>query len=669
MLGQRRSGNVSLIIGRLIIIAHLAWCCQPFLIVSNTHSSIRRHPWSLYAEKKPPVVAVVGGDLGGVVAACTLAQQQQSAKEVWLLTGHANILHGFTTATTPILPDVLTFQENNRQLIFERYGSGGRELAGILAKQCTPLRAKQWLEEQGVILQQGDPGSSSSIMATLVGETSLFVHPKCDLQQILLKSLETCQVKIKTNVKMDSISCNKPGFTIRHQNNGTNRLDVDILILAGDGNDIPKAPLLSATKAANSSPTAAKAKKPIALESSMLEMADEPMSLKDQLKLEKQRQGDAKRIKMDLMVQADLHADFLEDLSKQEQRTLAKKRKKEAKKQKEQQKQTKKGTVDAVNSDNDLVEDLTTDKNVEEDANDEDEGPTAANSAITTSSAAINTLALATELGHNVTKEAIGMFSFMVNTRGILEGCAKSVVPKARVRCKVDTPSRGRLPKWDGPLLVSQGEVSGPAALRLSTLIAHEIAAAGNQGTLQIHFAPDVGGVEEVEAALLEAADPVSSVLKSACPLIHREVDYDDYDVETGDFRSVEFPLVPKRLWGNLCRQAGITASKLKWKDLPPATVQALARLLVDSPLAITGIRPCENVMAGGVSLKEVNMAECQSQKVKGLFLCGSVIDVHGFDGGFNPLASLASGYVVGSHALYSMQEPKLTHDSGSRPR
>lgn len=655
MLGQRRIGGLHNLCC-LIIVAHWACCCQAFLSVSNQPS----HPcWSLSAEKRP-VVAVVGGDLGGVVAACTLAQQQ-SAAQVWLFTGHDEILHGFLP-TTPLLPDVTM---DNRQLI-DRYGNGGRELAGILAKQCTPLRAKQWLEEQGILLQQqGDPGS---VMATLLGETPLFVHPQGNVPQILRNSLETCHVKIETNVKIDSISSNRAGFTILRQ--GTNRLDVDILVLAGDGHDIPNTLCLSATKATSPIAAAAKAKKVKALELlSLLEMADEPMSLKDQLKLEKQRQGDAKRVKMDGMVQADIHV-AMEDLSKQQQRTLAKKRKKEVKKQKEEQKQTKKGTVAVVNSE-DLVEELTTNNvQVVEDPSAEEEDSTATNAAaMTDSSAAINTLALATELGHTVTKEAIGMFSFMVPTRGLLEGCAKSIVPKARVRCKVETPSRGRLPKWDGPLLMSQGEVSGPAALRLSTIIAHEIAVAQNQGTLQIHFAPDVGGVEEVEAALLEAANPVSSVLKTQCPLIHREVDYDDYDVEMGEFRSVEFPLVPKRLWGNLCRQAGITASKMKWKDLSPGTVQALARLLVDSPLAITGIRPCENVMAGGVSLKEINMAECQSQKVKGLFLCGSVIDVHGFDGGFNPLASLASGYVVGSHALCSVQEPQLKHDMGSEPR
>ncbi|CAB9506926.1 HI0933-like protein [Seminavis robusta] len=647
-----------MLLPRIILLLALFECCHSFL---STSSKSARAPRSLLYAEQRPVIAVVGGDLAGVVSACTIAQHQQQQKhqpaQVWLLTGHAQILEGLV-ATAPILPDLTL---DNRQLI-ERFGSGGRELAGILAKQCTPLKAKEWLEEQGVVLQEAGDATGT---ATLVGETALNVHPKCDLRQKLMDTLDTCQVKVETNVKVASISYNKPGFTITRGDQGSN-LEVDVVVLAGDYQEVPNTPIYATTgKGSTTSATSSK-KKTIDLDSLLAEIEDEPMSLKDQMKLEEKRKGDAKKKKMDSLIHASGGSADMESLSKQEQRTLAKKRKKEAKIQKQQLKQSKKGPSAGSTSSRELSDDR--DEYSPDKEEDSEELP--AIDKTTRSTAAINALELATGLGHATTKESIGMFSFMFPTRGILEGCAKAIVPKARLRCRLDNNSAkgpNRLPKWEGPLLVSQGEIAGPAAWRLSTLIAQDMAAAGNQGTVQIHFAPDIGGVEEVEAALIESANPVASVLKAPCPLLHREIDYDDYDMETGDFKSIEFPLVPKRLWGNLCRQAGITTNKLKWKDLPPANVQALARLLVDSSLPITGIRPHDNVWAGGVSLKDINMAECQSQNIKGLFLCGSAIDVHGFNGGFNALACVATGFVAASHIMKLVGEDENEGDGSQQ--
>lgn len=576
-----------------------------------------------------PVVAVVGGDLAGVVAASKIATESPTA-EVLLLTGLSNILEGFKAASSPILPDLAL---ENRILI-ERYGGGGRELAGILAKKCTPLQAKEWLEEQGVILQD-----ESSTMTALLNEKPLFVSPKCDLQQVLQDHLERAQVAIQTNVNVTSISCNKPGFILDLERGEP--VKADVVILANDCREIPPTPILAAK--ATDTTTSSKSKAPSYLDLDFDD--DEPLSLKDQMKLEKKRKSDAKKKKMDQLVQAD--EINVNELSKQELRTLTKKRKKEAQKNKKRKYKANESPTSSGESD------------PTEDAADNNDSADEESSDVF-SFQGIDTAALAQKIGHTVTKESLGCFSFIVPDRGALEGCSKSIVPKARVRCKVENVPKGRagrLPKLESPLLISQGEVSGPGASRLSTLIAHEMAHSGNRGTLHVHFAPDVGSVQDLAATLLAVADPASSVLKSDCPLVHREVDYDDYDFETGDFRSVEFPLVPKDLWGNLCRQAGITVAKLKWKEVPPCSVQNLARLLVDCQLPITGIRPQESVMAGGVCLKELNMGECQSQLVPGLFLCGSTIDVHGFDGGFTPLAALATGFVAGGNAAKAVKE------------
>lgn len=661
-------------------------CCLAFLPLPNldqrrVDNRKKRHllQHTLHAEKShPPVVAIIGNDLAGVVAACSLAETLATTTReatICLLTGHSYLLEGIMTTTTdnnvPLLPDLTL---DNRQLI-ERYGNGGRELAGLLAKQCTPLSAKEWLEHHNIIVQQGSSNTddTSSIMTTLLQETPLFVRPNCHLPEIFQNHLNAYKVQIQTNVQIKAIhisSVNSAKFQIE-LDNGNNDLFADVVILAGDYQEISSTPILvtPSFEEVNSKAKATTTKQPL-LDLDLFDTEDS-LSFKDQMILKKKRQKQAKKQKLDDLVAAvegvvdkEESSSLVKELSKHELRQLQKKRKKEIKRQKEQQKQTRKAPSPSSLED-DLLSKVEPKEEEEEVTNN---GDSVVSPSLTSSSSPnIDTVALAKTLGHTVVEESFSSFTFMVPTRGILDGCSKAIVPKARLRCKVENPTNkgGRLPKWEGPLFMAQGEVSGPAALRLSSLITHDMAQSGYRGKLQIHFAPDIGGVEDLEKILLEVADPTDIVLKSSCPLVHREVDYDDYDIETGDFRSIAFPLIPDRLWNNLCQHAGITSSKLRWKDLPPASVQNLARAMVDCPLTITGIRPTnENVRAGGVSLKEVNMAECQSQLVEGLFLCGPALDIHGFDGGFNPLASFATGYVAGTNTVDFLKKlPVTKHD------
>lgn len=525
-------------------------------------------------------------------------------------------------------------------------------MAGILAKHCSPLQAKEWLEEQRIVLQE--ESSSDDIISTLLKEKPLFVSPECNLRDVLQENLERANVNVLCNAAIQDISSNNNLFAIEVV--GSDNLQADILILADDYRDGNQEPILAAAANDNDGRKQGKG------QSLSFDFDDdeEPMSLKDQMLLKKkQRRQDKKQTMEDMVNDDDVN---FKALSKQDQQILANKRKKEVKQQK---KQLKKRTSLSIyyDDDDDSSDSARTDTDAvaqtKVDMSNSDAVPAAAPSTTT-----LNSLMLAKKLGHTIVDESPGMFDFLVPTQGVLEGCVKAViVPKARLRCKVETPpakrkkkdgkasNNSRLPKVEGPLVISQGKVSGPGALRLSTLIAHEMVESGHRGTLQIHFAPDIGGVEDLTQVLMETVDPSASVLDSPCPLAHREIDYDDYDYETGNFMTVELPLVPNELWSNLCQQAGIKLSSLKWKDVPRNSVQSLARLLVDCPLTITGIRPKDNILAGGVSLREVDMAGCESRKVDGLFLCGSSLDLHGFDGGFNPLLSIATGRVAGSCA------------------
>jgi predicted flavoprotein YhiN len=270
---------------------------------------------------------------------------------------------------------------------------------------------------------------------------------------------------------------------------------------------------------------------------------------------------------------------------------------------------------------------------------------------------------LARCLKHTVIDPAPGLFIFSVDgTDALMQECANihQLIPKSRLRCRLQAPPRrktssGALPnnKFEGSFLIANGnELTGSAAWRLSALAARDLYEGDYKGAIHIHFAPDIGGVDEIENLLCEMteSDP-ARIVASSCPLFHREIDYDDYDFESGDFRQVVLPLVPDTLWANLCGMASISSS-LSWSEVSKKALNRLSHLLVDSSLAITGVRPLECVTAGGVELHEIDMTTCQSRLVPGLFLCGTTMNAHGFDGGFNPLACMATGYVAGTNAV-----------------
>ncbi|TRL98505.1 NAD(P)/FAD-dependent oxidoreductase [Staphylococcus hominis] len=56
-------------------------------------------------------------------------------------------------------------------------------------------------------------------------------------------------------------------------------------------------------------------------------------------------------------------------------------------------------------------------------------------------------------------------------------------------------------------------------------------------------------------------------------------------------------------------------------------------------------------VTGGGVSLKEIWPKTMMSKIQTGLFLCGEVLDIHGYTGGYNITSALVTGHVAGSES------------------
>jgi predicted flavoprotein YhiN len=538
------------------------------------------------APNQPQHVAVLGGGLAGIVAATTAAEKSDT--KVTLLTSGSSVLEQFCSSDDhtkkPILPDLTL---DNRHLM-EGFASGGRELAGILHR-FSPLVAQEWLETQGLTLQE------TGVIEGVISKDKPLILSKlssADMVQRLEEIIRTAGVDLITNARVVNVTNCSDGFSLVMEDRSS--FKVDCLVLAGE---------------------------------------DAPW---DEIKIEKESPKDAKeKLSADLSL---LDAD--EPLSKKEQMALEKKLQK-AKKKHDKSSPAKK---------------------IWESKPAEVREPKPATPRVPTCHD------LAQSLKHTIIDPAPGLFTFYVDGSNVLvQECTNShqLIPKSRLRCKLQAPPRrkttsGALPnnKVEGSFLIANGnELTGSAAWRLSALAARDLYEGDYRGTIHIHFAPDIGGVDEIENLLWEmtVSNPARTVA-SSCPLFHREIDYDDYDFETGDFRQVVLPLVPATLWANLCGMAGISTN-LSWSEVSKKALNRLSHLLVDSPLPITGVRPIECVTAGGVELQEIDMTTCQSRLVPGLFLCGTTMNAHGFDGGFNPLACMATGYAAGSNAMAFCKE------------
>ncbi|MFT8871232.1 MAG: NAD(P)/FAD-dependent oxidoreductase [Sporolactobacillus sp.] len=99
--------------------------------------------------------------------------------------------------------------------------------------------------------------------------------------------------------------------------------------------------------------------------------------------------------------------------------------------------------------------------------------------------------------------------------------------------------------------------------------------------------------------------------------------------------------------------------------DLAPSTrcrhikrdvIRKMVEQLKAFSVPVNGTLPIEKafVTGGGVSLKEIDPRSMASRKIKGLFFCGEILDVHGYTGGYNITAAFTTGHAAGIAAAQS---------------
>ena len=227
-----------------------------------------------------------------------------------------------------------------------------------------------------------------------------------------------------------------------------------------------------------------------------------------------------------------------------------------------------------------------------------------------------------TEAGHSLEPLRAALAPiYMTDAQPDWAGVAlRGMTLRARV-----TPEGKEYARWTGDLLFTHKGVSGPTALGVS----REVAERNHFASLEADLAPDVT-FEDLRVRLQrEARDNPRRTLASLAG-----------------------PFVPSRLLEPLLQAAGI-APDARSASLSAKALNRLTATIKGWPLGSVRHVPMERgeVVAGGVSLGEVDPQTMQSKVISGLFLCGEVLDVAGPVGGYNLQAAWSTGWVAGESA------------------
>ena len=219
-------------------------------------------------------------------------------------------------------------------------------------------------------------------------------------------------------------------------------------------------------------------------------------------------------------------------------------------------------------------------------------------------------------LGIEVIPPVPSLFSFRIDDKNLcaLSGCSIKNVTL-------------RLGKYssEGPLLITDWGLSGPATLKLSSYAARHLSEHSYKEHLSINW---LGGINESRTR-----DALQDLLKGNLKKM---------------ISSSPIEGIPSRLWTYLLSKA-LIRSDLRWGEAGSKGINRLVETLINDNYTITGKNrfKAEFVTAGGVALSEINLSTMESKKFSGLFFAGEALDIDAVTGGFNLQAAWSTGFAA----------------------
>ena len=184
--------------------------------------------------------------------------------------------------------------------------------------------------------------------------------------------------------------------------------------------------------------------------------------------------------------------------------------------------------------------------------------------------------------------------------------------------------------KAEGPLLITDWGLSGPATLKLSSYAARHLAESGYKGTVTVNWI----NANEVRARELLQETATENPQKQ---------------VSTTH-------LLQNRLWSHLVAKAGLRPD-IRWAELGSKGLNRLVAVLTADSYPLTGKSKFreEFVTAGGVALSNINLNTLECKQHPGLYFAGEVLDIDAITGGFNLQAAWSTGYVCAQSIANSL--------------
>lgn len=267
---------------------------------------------------------------------------------------------------------------------------------------------------------------------------------------------------------------------------------------------------------------------------------------------------------------------------------------------------------------------------------------------------------IAGQAGNDVTPDVIGglkvngeSFDYVVVTTGgmnkgasMFEGLDLEIVPPVPSLFTLNIPDKsltalmglvvdasisipGTSFKADGPLLITDWGVSGPATLKLSSYAARYLAECQYKATVAINWLDR--NENEVREMLRKSAS------------------------ESPQKQISNTPLLQQRLWEHIISKAGLRPD-IRWAELGSKGLNRLTAVLTQDtyPVSSKGKFKEEFVTAGGIGLSNIDLSTLESRKYPGLLFAGEVLDIDAITGGFNLQAAWSTGYVCARSILKS---------------
>lgn len=177
----------------------------------------------------------------------------------------------------------------------------------------------------------------------------------------------------------------------------------------------------------------------------------------------------------------------------------------------------------------------------------------------------------------------------------------------------------------EGPLLITDWGMSGPAVLKLSSYAAKYLAEQNYSAELMVNWAGKIT-VPELESVL-------SRISSSAPRKMSANVGPD---------------FLNNRLWTYLLHRAGIPADR-RWAEIGSKGLNRIIATLTSDIYPVVGRNKFkgEFVTCGGVSLADIDPKTLESRQHPGLYFAGEVTDVDAVTGGFNLQAAWTMGWVA----------------------